>query len=51
MFKNVDSFPDFPKIEDEIVKFWKKNRIFEKSIESRPENKRWTFTLNYELVD
>ena len=43
MFKNVDSFPDFPKIEDEIVKFWKKNRIFEKSIESRPENKRWTF--------
>ena len=43
MFKAVNPKVDFAKLEEEITKYWKKNNIFEKSITSRPENKRWTF--------
>ncbi|MBI2049799.1 isoleucine--tRNA ligase [Candidatus Roizmanbacteria bacterium] len=43
MFKPVDAFPNFPKIEEEILEFWKKNKIFEKSIEKRQKSKDWTF--------
>ena len=35
--------PDFPKMEEEILTFWEKKRIFERSIEERPENKPFTF--------
>jgi len=42
-FKPVDSHVDFPQLEQEITKYWKENEIFEKSVSSRPENKRWTF--------
>jgi isoleucyl-tRNA synthetase len=42
-FKPVSPKIDFPKLEEEITKYWKKNKIFEKSIESRPEEKKWTF--------
>ena len=43
MLKPVSSKVNFPKLEQEISDYWKKNKIFEKSIESRPANKRWTF--------
>jgi len=43
MFKPVDAVPNFPKIEEKILEFWKKNNIFKKSIDDRPENKSWTF--------
>jgi isoleucyl-tRNA synthetase len=43
MLKPVSSKVDFPKLEEEITKFWKKNKIFEKSVESKPVDKRWTF--------
>ncbi|HZQ29965.1 MAG TPA: isoleucine--tRNA ligase [Patescibacteria group bacterium] len=43
MFKPVSPVVDFPKLEEEILEYWKKNKIFEKSIESRPLNKKWTF--------
>lgn len=43
MFKPVSAQVNFPALEEEILKCWKKSRIFEKSITSRPENKRWTF--------
>lgn len=43
MFKPVDPRINFPKLEEEILKYWKENRIFEKSVSSRPEDKRWTF--------
>ncbi len=43
MFKSVSPQVDFPKLEAEILAYWKKNKIFEKSILSRPENKKWTF--------
>ncbi len=42
-FKPVSSQVNFPEIEEEVLKFWKENRIFEKSIQSRPEEKKWNF--------
>ncbi|MDD2786129.1 MAG: isoleucine--tRNA ligase [Patescibacteria group bacterium] len=35
--------PDFPKMEEEILEFWDKHKIFERSIEERPENKLFVF--------
>lgn len=43
MFKPVDPHPNFPAIEEKILKFWKENKIFEKSVEQRSKNKQWTF--------
>ncbi|PIP74780.1 MAG: isoleucine--tRNA ligase [Candidatus Levybacteria bacterium CG_4_9_14_3_um_filter_35_16] len=43
MFKPVSPQVDFSKLEEEISKYWKKNNIFEKSVQFRPKNKRWTF--------
>ncbi|MFN8322009.1 MAG: isoleucine--tRNA ligase [Chitinophagales bacterium] len=41
-------YPEFdqlhlPTIEKEILKWWEENKIFEKSIESRPDDKRFVF--------
>ena len=35
--------PDFPKMEEEILDFWDKKNIFERSIEERSENKVFSF--------
>ena len=43
MFKSVTPNVNFAKLEEEISDYWKKNKIFEKSISSRPADKRWTF--------
>src|SRR5579863_10407141 len=43
MFKPVSPKVDFASLEEETTKYWKKNNIFEKSITTRPANKRWTF--------
>lgn len=43
MFKPVDPKVEFPKLEEEITKYWKENKIFEKSVSNRPQDKRWTF--------
>jgi isoleucyl-tRNA synthetase len=42
-FKPVSSQVNFFEIEEEVLKFWKEDKIFEKSIESRPEDKKWNF--------
>jgi isoleucyl-tRNA synthetase len=42
MFKQYEEI-NYPKIEEEILKFWEENKIFEKSISSRPESKLFTF--------
>src|SRR3990167_4657443 len=42
-FKPVSSQVNFPALEEETLHYWKENKTFEKSIESRPENKKWTF--------
>jgi len=43
MFKSVDSRPNFNELENKLLKYWKENKTFEKSISSRPENKKWNF--------
>ncbi len=43
MFKQFDDKINYPKIEEEILKFWQKKKIFEKSISSRPKSKPFTF--------
>ncbi|MBI3385513.1 isoleucine--tRNA ligase [Candidatus Gottesmanbacteria bacterium] len=42
-FKPVSPQVSFPALEQEVLDYWKKNKIFEKSIESRPKDKTWTF--------
>ena len=43
MFKPVNSKINFSELEEELIKYWKENKIFEKSVESRPLDKKWTF--------
>lgn len=43
MFKKVDSNVNLVKLEEKILKFWKKNRIFEKSLEKNKNKKRFVF--------
>jgi len=43
MFKQNLEKISYPKIEEEILKFWQENKIFEKSIFTRDENKSFTF--------
>src|SRR3972149_2004588 len=42
-FDPVDPRPDFAKQENELITYWKDNRIFEKSISERTAEKKWTF--------
>ncbi|MCQ2379828.1 MAG: isoleucine--tRNA ligase [Victivallaceae bacterium] len=34
-FKNVSSSVDFPRMEEQILEFWRENKVFEKSMEQR----------------
>ncbi|MBN1331502.1 class I tRNA ligase family protein [Candidatus Dojkabacteria bacterium] len=43
IFKPVDPRAKFPALEDAITKFWKENKIFEKSIEIRPVSDKYVF--------
>ncbi|HSX49056.1 MAG TPA: isoleucine--tRNA ligase [Candidatus Saccharimonadales bacterium] len=42
-FELVDPRVNFPKLEEKILEFWEKEKIFEKSISDKPEDKTWTF--------
>lgn len=42
-FKNIPQNISFTTIEEEIIKFWKDNHIFEKSVNSRPETDSYSF--------
>ncbi|HEX9935201.1 MAG TPA: class I tRNA ligase family protein, partial [bacterium] len=42
-FQEVPSLLDFPKLEREVLEFWEKQRIFEKSVSSRPGNRPFKF--------
>ena len=42
-FREVKNPIDFPELEKEILDFWEKQKIFKKSIETRPEEKPFTF--------
>jgi isoleucyl-tRNA synthetase len=43
MFKPVSPKVNFPELEEELLKYWKENKTFEKSVENRPKDKTWTF--------
>ena len=42
-FKSVPQNITFPSLEEEIIKFWQDKKIFEKSVESRPEDNAYSF--------
>jgi len=43
MFREVSSTVNFPALEEEILKFWKEHRTFEKSVEQRAGAPRYVF--------
>ncbi|MDO8615170.1 MAG: isoleucine--tRNA ligase [Dehalococcoidia bacterium] len=43
MFKPVDTRQSFPKLEEEVLRFWKEHDIFRKSIEQRPADRTYVF--------
>lgn len=43
MFKETDSKMNLPKIEEEILRFWDENKIFEKSLKIRKDSKLYSF--------
>lgn len=43
MFPTQSSKPDLWKIQQEILKFWKENKMFEQSVEQRSENNPYRF--------
>ncbi|MBI2607303.1 MAG: class I tRNA ligase family protein [Candidatus Doudnabacteria bacterium] len=42
-FKPIDPKPNFTKLEEEVLKFWEDNQIFEKSLEQTRDGKPYTF--------
>lgn len=43
MFKQYSDKVKYPEIEERVLKFWKENEVFEKSISTRSEAKPYTF--------
>ncbi len=43
MFDPVDPKQSFPKLEEETLKYWSDNQIFEKSVENRPKKNEYIF--------
>lgn len=42
-FKPVNPEVNFPELEGKIIKYWKDNKIFEKSLENRKSSPKWNF--------
>jgi isoleucyl-tRNA synthetase len=43
MFLKVNQKQSFPKLEEEIIKYWKENDTFKKSIETRKDREEFNF--------
>lgn len=43
MFPKVNQKQSFPALEEEVLKFWKENDTFKKSVENRPSEKPYRF--------
>ncbi|GHT65333.1 isoleucine--tRNA ligase [Spirochaetia bacterium] len=43
MYKAVDPRVSFPKLEEEVLAFWEKNHIFEKSVSQRDDKEEFVF--------
>ena len=41
--KNFRQPPDLPKLEEEVLEFWKKDQTFEKSVDQRPADNSYVF--------
>ncbi|MGB3073421.1 MAG: class I tRNA ligase family protein, partial [Candidatus Moraniibacteriota bacterium] len=42
-FRKVDAKVNFPKLEEEVLKYWEENKIFEQSVQKNPEEKTFIF--------
>ncbi len=42
-FKPVEAQVSFPKLEEEVLSFWKAESVFERSVDQRPESSRYVF--------
>lgn len=42
-FKDVPQNQSFPALEEEIISFWKENKIFEKSVDQKSDDNAYTF--------
>src|SRR3989344_1031452 len=43
MFKPVDSHPDFQEMEEEVLKYWEREKVFEKSLQKTKDGKPFVF--------
>ena len=43
MFKEVEERPDFPKLEQEMLKFWEESQSFAASVRKNKGQKKWSF--------
>ncbi len=43
MYPSVDSRPDFPQMEQEILQYWEEHRVFERSVEQNKSGEPFTF--------
>jgi len=43
MFKPVDSRQSLPKLEEDVLRFWKEHDIFRKSVDERPQDRPYIF--------
>ncbi len=43
MFQKVDPKQSFPELEEKLIKHWKKNKTFEKSVTQKSKNKEYIF--------
>lgn len=43
MFKEVSNKASFPEMDQRVLQFWREHNVFRKSVEQRPEGKRFTF--------
>ena len=43
MFKKVNPKQSFPEVEEKLLKYWEKNKIFEKSVEQRKGKEKYVF--------
>lgn len=43
MFDPVDPKQSFPLLEEEVIKYWQNNKIFEKSVSKRPKSNEYIF--------
>lgn len=42
-FKPVSPQVNFAEIDEQLIQYWQENKVFEKSIKQRPQDKKWTF--------